>query len=230
MIDMEQYKNAEAVEAVTGSVKYDADSWLTKTGLFPLLARLFLTTFRFYAWKYAFYGVLMIAGIGIANRDKIASSLARDDYGSAFKRFMKEKDIKSTLTNQHPAYHSPIANKFRSAAGFDLQKHFWYHKHDGQELLIKRDIFRINEMDRFQNSDEPFLLEKHQYVGDDAIGVCAGMMGWIPQNEAFLGTLTSKLHIKKHPGEMTQESGNNQDLPFRCIIDANVLLGEQDES
>ncbi|MBT4269144.1 MAG: hypothetical protein HOD85_33475 [Deltaproteobacteria bacterium] len=224
MIDLEQYKDAEAVEVLTGSTSYDSDSWLNKTGLLPLMSRLFLSAFRFYVWKYAFYAALMVIGVGVANRDKIATNLANDGYVSAWNLFAKDQNLKSTITNHHPAYYSPIALKFKSKAGFDLRKLFWYVKHDSQELLVKRDVFRINEMDQFQHSTDPYLLEKHQFIGDDAIGICAGMAGWIPQNEAFLRTLTKKLHIKPHPGEMTQNSSNNTQLPFRCIIDPNVLM------
>jgi hypothetical protein len=223
-IDIDKYRTDDAMKTLTGSVKYDTNSWLYKAGIVPLLARLFVSMFRWYFWKYAFYLALMAIGISVFSRDRIATNLANDGYISAFELIAKDKGIRSTLTNQHPAYHSPAALRFRDLAGFDMQRLFWFVDAGGEELLVKRDVFRRNEIDRNDPSKEPYLIERYNFVGLDAMGFCSGMGGTIPENDHFLNFLTDRMRVKAHPGEMTQNSKRGEKLPFRCVINAEHLM------
>jgi len=78
--DLDEYRNVEAMHTITGKTTYDSNSWLNKSGVIPLVARFFISMFRWYFWKYMFYLALMAVGVSMFNRDKIATNLANDGY------------------------------------------------------------------------------------------------------------------------------------------------------
>ncbi len=212
MIDMDTYKNAEALEVVTGSATYDSESWLYKTGILPLVARALLNVFRFQVWKLVFAGILTVSKIGIANRDKIASMLARDDYHGALSLIMQDRDVKSSMTNTHPVYDSEYAWEMQSRFQINLKKLFWFYTYDHNEFLIMRDIV--------WKDGKPFELPGSTVWGLDQEDFC-GKLGGVVPDRGMLEWAVKKIHIKSYDGELAE--GDDEDGPFRCIIPIDMF-------
>lgn len=225
-IDIDNYRNKEAMQTITGSAKYDSESWLNKTGLIPLLARLFLSAFRWYFWKYAFYVTLMAIGVSVMNSEKIADHLASDGYFAAWGIFAEDQEFRSSLTNSHPVYESEFAWKIGQEANIDLKEKFWYYKIQELELLVMRDVVR-QKCRNCSDDGTPLKLRHSTYFTMDAEDYCANLSGFVPTRE-ILEQAVSKLHIKRYDGVEMTDGDVGIPQAFRCVIPISLLMAEEE--
>lgn len=184
---------------------------------------------QWYAWKFIFLGVFILAMIlmGLSQKDayktadEMSDHAASDGWFKAFNQFKKETSFKSTKANSHPLYKAPIILSWEQETGLDFSDLYQYiviKNHEGYKedlLVMKKPAFDI----KTKNS---LKLEYSTLFVDDAEDVCDTYFGEIPTNyQKSFYDRKRHWNIKKIKNEITQE--NNGEGQFRCVINDETI-------
>jgi hypothetical protein len=224
-IDWNKYNSDEQTE------RTDTDSYgggLAEVISGSWIYRLIVGAVRYYTWKMAFYGLLIVtipmfaywAGTTDGLRaEKTADEMSKDaagyDWIGAIGIFNKNVIRKSTKLNEHPYYHldkvKEQEKEFFETFGYEIEvgKLFKYYIYDEQEYLVMKRPAKGHDKDKL-------TLELSTFTGMDAEDYCDIFKAVIWDDElkqAFKG----KMALRGKKGELTQDN-DDKARHFRCVI------------
>ncbi len=223
--DYQESNNSISQESYNGYWAVSTNKWVNYS------ATWIKRVIQWYAWKFIFLGIFILAMIlmGLSQKDayktadEMSDHAASDGWFKAFDQFKKETSFKSTKANSHPLYKAPIITSWEQETGLkfnDLYQYIVIKNRDGYKedlLVLKKPAFDIEDKEK-----KTLVLEYSTMVTDDAEDICNEYFGDIPTNyqKSFYDR---KRHwsIKKIKNEITQE--NDNEGQFRCVINDETI-------
>lgn len=218
----------------TEPTKFDSFTGTWKITDNTLVNRVWTALIRMLRWtiaKYIFtaiFVVILSVGFGYSAKDKklaedMASKAAYNNPKGMFDDFIKSKNPKIKLTNNHPLYNSSIVKGWEKEFNLKFSSIFQYITIDvdgnKEDLIVmKKAAFRVDD-----ENMEVVKLELSTMISDSADDVCESFFGDVP-TEYQKTYFDRKRHwtIRKIKDELTQENDDGEKY-FRCVIDQETI-------
>jgi hypothetical protein len=186
-----------------------------------------------YILTIVFMGILALA-FGYSQKDKklaedMAAKAVYNNPKGMFDLFIKNKNPKIKITNNHPLYNSEAVKEWEEEFKLSFGSLFQYITIDGEEgkedlIVMKKAAFRIED-----EKEEPLKLEFSTLVSDSADDICESYFGEVP-TEYQKSFFDRKRYwtIRNIKDELTYENDDGEKY-FRCVINQETINELLDE-
>lgn len=216
------------------SGKFDSLTGTWKLTDNTLFNRIWTALVRMLRWVivknilYVVFVAVLAVAFGYSAKDKklaeeMASYGARDNPVGMFDAFIRNRNPKIKITNDHPLYNSDVIKEWEKEFNLKFPSLFQYItiKVEGVKedlIVMKKQAFDIDSEDK-----KPLKLDLSTLLTDSADDICESFFGDVPtDNQKKYFDRKRHIRIRNIKDELTQENDDGEKY-FRCVLDQETI-------